>query len=229
MISPMSFCRVISTYCNVLKLINNEKEIYVMSKFSRLFLITMMLMIISIPLLSAQADEKVERWAEWPTYYSLTDPGNAEPPAAPWQAIVPPINLNLNDEIWFGTVNVYVDPNTKFYRLSLTGVGLAGLGNPWARGYYPGGAEIVPLAGPNMFFVGGTLNIDVVIDPQPQWEVVKLTATGEVTINDAVGASGCTRVTDVPMLTTVGIIALALLLIASTIWVMRKRKAGLQI
>jgi len=228
----MSFCRVISTYYNVLKLVNNEKEIYVMSKFSRLFLITMMLMILSIPLLNAQADEKVERWEEWPTYYSLTDPGNAEPPAAPWiptPAEPAGIIVPAGTDIWFGTENLFIEPNMKFYRLSLTGAGLASLADPWARGYDPVGAEMEPIAGPKMFFVGGTLNIDVVFDPQPEWEVVRLTTTAVVTINNAVGASGCTKVTDVPSLTTFGIIALALLLIASTIWIMRKKRAGVQI
>jgi len=200
-----------------------------MLKCSRLFLIAVMFIILSIPLLSAQAGEKDVRWSEWPTYYSLTDPGTAQPPAAPWQPIPTQIVLAAANNVWFGTTNYYIEENTKFYRLALTGTGLASLGNPWARGYDQVGDEIIPLAGPNMFFVGPTLNIDVVILPQPQWEVVKLTASGAVTITDAVGTSGCTIVTQVPMLTTFGVIVLALLLLVSTIWVIRKRRVGIQI
>ncbi|MBD3234047.1 MAG: T9SS type A sorting domain-containing protein [candidate division Zixibacteria bacterium] len=119
-----------------------------------------------------------QAWA--PDYMATTDPGNTQPPNAPWQA-PGPVSLAMGDTVWYSSTNYYVSYNTKGVTFTWNHP------NAWrmtaidGKGYYNGGASQSAL-------IGGVINnrpsndsliVTFVLDPQPDWEVVVLQRTAK--------------------------------------------------
>ncbi|MFH2037058.1 MAG: hypothetical protein ABIJ45_11690 [Candidatus Zixiibacteriota bacterium] len=196
-----------------------------MLKHYRIAFIAVMFILLGASLLSAQTPDKNEK-SIWPTYYSLTDPGNTPPGSAPWQAIIGNIIIPASSDIWFGTENVYVPTNTKYYELILVGAQVGSLINPVATAFDNSGVATITIYGPYTSTVNDDLVIKAIFKPQPAWEVIKLTNSlaQAVTLTEVTGSSQCVGST--PTLTYVGIGILILLLALSTIWIWRKKRTG---
>ena len=170
----------------------------------------------------------------WDTYYSLTNPFSTPLGEGDWIGPVPvglPLGpLNNCTYIWIGTKNLQVDEQWKEWWLTIHGINIFDLGAEYVIAYDSTGS-----AAPYTYSAIGKspltpngVRFNVKIRPQPEWEVMKLHVDGDgpVTIESIVGHSSCHRGEIIPSLTPYGIIVLVLLLIASTVWVLRRRRAG---
>lgn len=208
-----------------------------MLKMFRFVLVVTLALALIIPFTGALAKDVGEK-AVRATYYSTTDPGTTSLGEAPWEGPLPPtgntIMVAAGDSIWFGCDNFQVDSLWKEWWLRLKGVNVFSLGvgidsvlaydsegSSAAYSYSKVGKSFVP---------DGGVTFNVKIKPQPEWEVIVLRNDGSdpVTITDVLGETKCHRDpedTPIPSLTTYGIIVLVLLLLASTVWVIRKKRA----
>jgi len=137
-----------------------------------------------------------------------------------------PYTIDAADSLWFGTQNTYVPVNRKKYWLELKGAAASDLTAVEARGYIDASTQVDFTSAITKETITGGVKFHVVFRPQPEWEVilVKNNTGSSIEITGAVGTSDCVKV--VPSLTTYGIIVLVLLLLVSTVWVIRKKKAG---
>jgi len=128
------------------------------------------------------------------TYYSLTDPGNAEPPAAPWKLTAgatdnPPA---MGETLWLAKKNTYKLNWVKTWTIT----GVAGYGKMDSTGYISAGPPAVSFPGVTTAIdpVNGTIMITLG-PPQPKWEVVRLVRIGAVgPINGILSRSLCVQV-----------------------------------
>lgn len=126
-------------------------------------------------------------------------------------------------DVWIGINNDFRWVNMKALTVTLTGTGVENLEVVEVRGAMKGG--MIPSGLVDSTFPGaGTLTLYISIFPQPAWETIMLTNTGgAATIASIEAESVCTLV---PTTTTYGLAILALLLIGSTVWILRRRHAG---
>ena len=204
-----------------------------MSKMFRFLLVTALAVAFVASVVGAQGKLPGEKTV-WDTYFSLTDPGNTPLGQDPWEGPTPtglPLGpLNNCTYIWIGTQNLQVDEQWKEWWLDIHGVNIFDLGAVEVIAYDSSGSSVgytYSTIGKTALTPGG-VRFNVKIRPQPEWEVMKLhvDGTGPVTIESIVGHSKCHRGEIIPSLTTYGIIVLVLLLLVSTVWVIRKKKAG---
>jgi hypothetical protein len=114
----------------------------------------------------------------WAQYRSRTNPGNTPLGNRPWIPM-PPDTLTLGDgqSVWIGIENDYVQDNQKFvlYKLPVSGPFDGSFG---VAGYYNSGASHSQVVVDHLWFERGnpdTLMIGFILDPQPEWEVIKIT------------------------------------------------------
>ncbi|MEW5923880.1 MAG: hypothetical protein AB1746_07830 [Candidatus Zixiibacteriota bacterium] len=179
------------------------------------------LLLIAFAGISAQAQDK----EIGDIYIATTDPGNAPLTGAPWVPYTgSTINVNSGSSIWIGVENLYVLEARKNLKVTLTGSALVDLDFDATIGYDASGVSTgitaTLLGAPYIEASLAVYNFTYV--PQPEWETIKFTSSGSVSISGIVVVSSCR----VPSLTQWGIIALVLILIASSIFVVyRRRKA----
>ncbi|MCP3917937.1 MAG: hypothetical protein GY711_20515 [bacterium] len=147
------------------------------------------------PLVSAQAG-----------YFATENPGNVEPPAAPWQSTVGGVTLpgEAGAKVWFGKRNWHIPTNEKSFSLVLRGAAAFQYGLSSVKGYTIGtppkqtaaaATSIVDTAAPP------SRRFSITYTPQPDWEVIELVRTagfqggGDVTVSVS---SHCTRIVDDP-------------------------------
>lgn len=200
-----------------------------MSKMFRFVLVTALAVALIAPLSIAQ-DKGVGEKMPREVYYALTNPENTPLGEDPWHGPVPAdisISLLFCDTIWIGCPNTEVLEQWKEWWIDLRGSNVFKLHAVYAEGHHPDGntagfsysdlgKDAVPLG----------VVFHVKIDPQPEWEVMALHATDTMTINKVTAQTVCHRDETIPSLTTYGIIVLVLLLLVSTVWVIRKKRAA---
>lgn len=205
-----------------------------MSKTFRFVLVTALAVAFVASVVGAQGKAPGEKIV-WDTWYSLTDPGNTPLGEGDWVGPTPtglPIGPFPNcTYIWIGTQNLQVDTTWKEWWLDIDGGKVFDLGAVEVIAYDNTGSSAPytysAIGKSPLTPGGGGVRFNVKIWPQPEWEVMKLHVDGEgpVIIESIVGHSKCHRDEIIPSLTTYGIIVLVLLLLASTIWVIRKKRA----
>ena len=163
-------------------------------------------------------------------YYTLTNPGNAALTESPWEGpgITIPIALDSCDTIWIGCPNTEVLEQWKEWWIDLRGSNVFKLHAVYAEGHHPDGSTTgfsysEPIG---KDAVPGGVIFHVKIIPQPEWEVMAIHAMDTLTIISGTAQTVCHRDEIIPSLTTYGIIVLVLLLLASTVWVLRRKRAG---
>lgn len=141
-----------------------------------------------------------------------------------WEAGFPS-SIADNDSVWFGSPNIYIPEWRKKYFLKLYGDSTHNLEAPDAKGYKTTDS-LSDRSNITKSTIAGGVKFYVLFTPQPEWEVVLVkNASGQQVAIDSVKASSTCYPTPVPSLTTYGIIVLVLLLLASTVWVIRKKRA----
>ena len=159
-------------------------------------------------------------------YYIVLDAGQdpAYPPVdPPWTKVTGAVNIQVNDgqNLFIAVENSLVQQNATDLTLKLTGNGLMefGMDDVWADPP----TTVVSMRG--AAYLSNTFaSYPYRFVPQPDWHYFKLAnaAKGTVNVTQIEAAPHCY----VPSLTTYGIAALALLLIASSVFVIyRRRKA----
>ncbi len=111
----------------------------------------------------------------WDTWVSNTDPGTAEPPAAPWQA-PGPITVQPGGQVWIAADNSYRATNEKVATFDM-GAALAGAGATASgtHGYYNnqgGGVSESTATGPTAVPNSNGQKYTATFTPQPDWEVL---------------------------------------------------------
>jgi len=125
-------------------------------------------------------------------------------------------------DVWIVIWNSYRWANMKNIEVTLTGAGTEGIvvGDVTVKGYLNGGVAIgVDSLGVT---VDGGVIVAPAIFPQPDWEVIHI-SNADFTIATVTTMSRCCLV---PSMTMYGLGILALLLIGSTVWVLRRRRVG---
>ena len=168
----------------------------------------------------------------WGFHFAVTDPGDtALEEMPPWfqhhnagdPVVFPPVPPYAS--IYLGIHNESQLVNLKTLVLTLTGFGVDGFDVDWVKGWITGGQA----TGVSEFVVDNTtpdvLVVVVEFFPQPEWEVLKLTNNSEtgIVIEAVVCDSECVFI---PTMTYYGIGILALLLIGSTVWILRRKRVG---
>ncbi len=157
--------------------------------------------------------------------YLRSNPSTVQPPSAGWEgpfAPGAPIGWNVADggDVYIGILNEFVWVNMKTVTILVEGTGATDweLATVEADGG-PAGYRVV-----NVTYMGPSLILTIEIFPQPDWEVIVLHNFG------GAGAIGTITITSecelVPSMTGYGLGILALLLIGSTVWVLRRRRVG---
>jgi len=210
-----------------------EKGKRTMSKVFRFVLVAALAVAFIAPLSGVQAKQPGEKDV-WPVYYSLTDPGNTPLGEGDWVGPVPvglPLGpLATSTTIWIGCKNEQYDEWRKEWYIELKGARIFDFGAVDVVAYDSFAVSTKynysPIA-KSMLVADSTVRFNVKIWPQPHWEVMELHVDepGPVTINNIIGYSECGVAFDIPALTTYGIIVLVLLLLVSTVWVIRKKRA----
>jgi|GEM_PF-2246994 len=202
-----------------------------MSKTFRFALVAALAVALIAPLSIAQ-DKGVGEKMPREVYYALTNPGDAPlTDTDAWDGPAPdglPIHLEFCDTIWIGCPNTEVPEQWKEWWIDLRGSNVFKLHAVYAEGHHPDGSTTgfsysEPIG---KDAVPGGVIFHVKIIPQPEWEVMALHATDTLTINTATAQTVCHRDETIPSLTTYGIIVLVLLLLISTVWVIRKKRAA---
>ena len=170
-----------------------------------------------------------------PNHYSVVNPTDLTPWGADWAGTPPPTALNGGDEVAYGMDNGTQELWIKRLVLRITyddrsgtgGLEMTGHGQDWLpKGKE--GQEILITEEPTGTDGVVTLVITILYDPQPEWEWVKVGATGQgVDILEVVMITTCTpkmRGTELPSLTQWGMIALVLLILAAGAMVIRQRR-----
>lgn len=119
-------------------------------------------------------------------------------------------------DVWIVVENGYYWAKMKHLTVILTGAGTATINAATVTGYLNGGTAVGVA---NVEVVGGVIVADIF--PQPDWEVIHI--NGDFTIETVTTVAVCTLI---PSMTMYGLGILALLLIGSTIWVLRRRRVG---
>ena len=117
-------------------------------------------------------------------------------------------------DVWIVVENWYYWANMKHLTVILTGAGTATINAATVTGYLNGGTAVGVA---NVEVVGGVIVADIF--PQPDWEVIHI--NGDFTIETVTTVAVCTLI---PSMTHYGLGILALLLIGSTVWVLRRRR-----
>jgi len=159
-------------------------------------------------------------------YIATTDPGNAPVTGgAPWVAFAPPINVAAGATVWIGIENLYWEPNKKKLTVTLTGNDLRDLEYVNTIGYDDAGNSANIIAAPlGVPLIQQNLAVyQFQYIPQPQWEVIEFTATGDKAAVDIEGISVISSCR-VPSLTQWGLMALVILLIGSSVFVIYRRR-----
>ena len=210
-----------------------------MSKTFRFVLVAALAVALIAPLSIAQdkgAGEKMPK----DVYFTMNqNPGNIPPADAdtlgapanpPWTRASDtlPIPLEFCDTLWIGCMNTEVLEQWKEWWIDLRGSNVFKLHAVYAEGHHPDGSTTgfsysEPIG---KDAVPGGVIFHVKIIPQPEWEVMALHARATLTINTATAQTVCHRDEMIPSLTPYGIIVLVLLLLASTVWVIRKKRAA---
>lgn len=158
------------------------------SKYLRLLAITAVAIIVTL----SMATSAVAYWGD--QFYSLTDPGNTPPgntgaTNAPWVDLTAPPSLVVGQSIWFAIGNYHILANTKHWWVTVD----ASAGGTWshsgATGYYNGGTSQSATTLTSSGVVPGPplqQRWDFRSNPQPDWEVVKITRTSKGGIEDTV-------------------------------------------
>lgn len=171
---------------------------------------------------------------QWDVYMSATDAGDTALGEAPWVGPFiygEPIPDTIYDSVavvapdssvWIGIPNGFRWVNLK--TLWVRVIGGADLTVDTAIGYNEGGVYGIVVI-EDAVVVGADLHILISIFPQPDWEVIVLTNNtgGPIVIASIEAESECVFI---PTMTHYGLGILALLLIGSTVWVLRRRRVG---
>lgn len=160
------------------------------------------------------------------TYVDTTDPGGVALGLATWAGPYDSTDVinqvvKDGDTVWIGVENHHIIVNLKTLTVVVTGG--AGLVVDSVIGYVGGAAYGASMVEDSI--AGADLVITAQIFPQPDWEVIVLTNNtgGPITIASINAKSECHLV---PSMTGYGLGILALLLIGSTVWVLRRRRVG---
>ena len=206
-----------------------------MSKMFRFVLVAALAAVLISPVASATETKLEGEKSIYATRFARLDPGLVKPDTTPpgnWMDSTSFV-IAKDDSVWMGTWNSYRDNNFKQYTLFINGTGdLFNLREIWTKGYLPdpAGPEDTVKHTPTARTVGdGVVAFHSQFRPQPEWEVIliKNTSDGPITVTSYYAESTCrTFPLEIPSLTTYGIIVLVLLLLVSTVWVIRKKKAG---
>jgi hypothetical protein len=178
--------------------------------------------------LAASAQDEITDTLD--VYLSASDPVDTVLGDAPWvgpftpgEPIADPVaTIGPGGYIFIGFPNGFRWVNMKTLWIHIEGG--ANLTLEGAVSYNSGGQygtiEIV-----EEVIVGADLDILIRIFPQPDWEVIVLhnATAGPVPIVSVWAVSRCVTI---PATTTYGLAVLALLLIGSTVWILRRKKAG---
>jgi hypothetical protein len=171
---------------------------------------------------------------DWDVYYSTVDPGNTALGLAPWTLVpgVPNIAVSNNQTIWFGVENQDIP---ELYKRAWLTIGGAGVGAGFffsgdsVEAYHPGGSSTgIEIITPRKKQAdANTATFNVHINPQPEWEVFELRNTSGTpkTITSVDGCSNC-DVRPAPSLSLIGLTVLIALLLASTIYILSRRRKG---
>ncbi|MBD3232822.1 MAG: T9SS type A sorting domain-containing protein [candidate division Zixibacteria bacterium] len=114
----------------------------------------------------------------WPQWIAETNPQNTPIPNDPW--VYPPpdtINLEEGESIWIGIPNEFAQDNQKFVYWTIP-VSEPFDGSKGVGGYYNGGASHSRVVTEHSWFTQGNpdlFTISFILDPQPEWEVIKIT------------------------------------------------------
>jgi hypothetical protein len=204
---------------------------------SRLFKLLLVLSAFAVVLVStAVADTKDidQTNFNWARYKANTDPGVTALGTAPWGSnlgadsitgLLPtPIDIVLPDSIrWLGIDNVDIPKNVKIITVYLQGTNLDRLQLTDRYGVAggiktPGALLETSAHSPTQFIMRFGF------DPQPDWEVLKLTCRGgNANITHFYIVADCNQ-RPVPTLTQYGLAVLVLLLIATAFFVYRHRR-----
>jgi len=186
-------------------------------------LITTAALLLVLPMIVTAQDKDFQDTV----FTATTDPGgaplNENPPwtGGPYDGD-DPINLGVANgaTVWIGIGNYHILLNMKNFHVVIQGG--AGLTVNDVIGYTAGGAY-----GSDWYTAVDSAGHKVVtgqIFPQPGWEVIVLSnpGGGAKTITTIQANTWCDPI---PSMTTYGLGVLALLLIGSTVWILRRRKA----
>lgn len=159
-------------------------------------------------------------------YIATSDPGNNPLTGGVWLPYAGQvINVNNGQNLWIGVENLYDAGRTKTLRVTLTGTNVNGHAYT-ATGFDASGnsGDITATVIGQIAFDANTVQVTFTFSPQPQWEVIRLTAASNISIEEIDATSYCRA--PVPSLTQWGIMALVLILIGSSVFVIyRRRKA----
>ena len=122
-------------------------------------------------------------------------------------------------DVWIVIWNSYRPANLKDVVVTVAGAGTATINTATATGYLNGGAT-VGVYDDTVTAVAGVITVPMIF-PQPDWEVIHI--NGDFTIETVTTVSRCCLI---PSMTHYGLGILALLLIGSTVWVLRRRRVG---
>ena len=196
---------------------------------TRLFKLLLVLSAFAVVLTStAWADTKDIDKIDWNRYITVgtTDPGvTTLTNAGTWKSlgtsdatISPEETINTGTSKWLGIENAY-DPNLfKYLTIRLTGTNLLQLQLTDQYGVISGSKSLGELL-TTTTHTATLIEMRFKFSPQPAWEVLKFTSTGNVTITNLYLDSRC----PVPTLTQYGLAVLVLLLIATAFVVYRRR------
>ncbi|MCX6829368.1 MAG: hypothetical protein NT002_08840 [candidate division Zixibacteria bacterium] len=194
---------------------------------TRLFKLLLVLSAFAVVLVStAMADTKDIDKIDWNRYITINpnDPDvTALTNATIWKSLGTS-DVTISETIatgtskWLGIANEYYPNRTKEIRVLLTGTNLDQLQLTDQYGVI-GDSKSSGVLVSTIQHTATTFEMKLRFNPQPSWEVLKLTSTGSVTITKFYLDSQC----PVPTLTQYGLGVLVLLLIATAFVVYRRR------
>ena len=133
------------------------------------------------------------------------------------------IGLSLAEvtKVYIGIPNSFRWVNVKYFEITIHGTGVDNMGVDSIKGYLTSsqrcGVEIIDVDDDT----ADKLVVKAYIFPQPNYEIICLVTNGAETIDRIVIRTVCTLI---PTMTHYGLGILALLLIGSTVWVLRRRR-----
>ena len=194
----------------------------------KLLIVTVALLFV-LPFAASAQDEYDTTWNTWVGFDDPLDvpitPG--APCVAPWvecdndSSYVYDIDLSGKANLYIGIYNRWRWVFEKEIDIVIRGNGFNNITIEWIRGWLDGG-QTVGRRYEAIIVTPTEIRIKAWIFPQSHWEVINLN-TGVGVINRIVVTTTCRFV---PTMTHYGLGILALLLIGSTVWILRRRRVG---